>query len=136
MTQFSFTVRDNGAVAVIDQALTTLQDLGMAEVGQYLEREHKQYFVQQAGPDGGWAGLAPSTLRTKRSGAILRETGALAAGITASNSRTEAKMQSAGPFYNKFHQAGTSKMPQRKIIGFRPYHADKIRSIIRRNLNL
>lgn len=110
----------NANTSRIDLWSRKLKNPPMGEVAAIGERLHRQFFAEQAGPDGGWAPLSASTLRTKRSGVILRETSALVGGISSSASAKSARIFSAGPFYNVFHQAGTSKMPARKFIGIRP----------------
>ena len=126
-----------GTQAVLgDLDRISLDNLDMGEVAAYLEREHRLYYAEEAGPDGAWAALAPSTLAQKKSGAILRETGAMAAGTSSEAGKLEARVFNAGPKYAQFHQTGTSRMPQREIIGFRPYHPDRIEQMIRRQLGL
>ncbi|MBP0021035.1 MAG: phage virion morphogenesis protein [Cyanobacteria bacterium SBLK] len=106
----------------------------MGEVGAFLEREHKLYYAKQAGPDGAWAALAPSTLEQKKSGAILRETGAQVAGVSSSVSDREVRIFNQGPDYTIFSQLGTRYQPARKHVGFLPEHPQKILEIIQRQL--
>lgn len=102
----------------------------MSEIATYLEREHKLYFAKQAGPDGAWAGLSANTLRYKKSGAILRETSALVSSISSESDSHNAKVKSSGVVYGIYHQTGTSKMPQRRFIGFAPHHPAKCVEIV------
>lgn len=98
--------------------------------GLYMERETKLNFARQQSPDGKpWAALSPSTLRQKKTGAILRETGALAGSVAFMGaSATEARV-GAGTEYGVYHQFGTSKMPARPFIGIADRHRDKIEQI-------
>ena len=102
----------------------------MRKAGSYMERETKLNFAKQSDPDGApWAPLAASTLRRKKSGAILRETGALAGSITMTASSNQATV-AVGTNYAIYHQSGTSKMPARKMIGINEgKHVPKIREI-------
>ena len=83
------------------------------------EREHKLNFARESDPDGaGWAPLAASTLRQKRGGGILKETGALSASIAMIGpSGNQVKVASQGVPYGIYHQTGTGKMPARKFMG-------------------
>lgn len=120
-----------GAIASLEEV--NLDRLDMGEIASFMEAEHRRYFAEEAGPDGPWAGLAPSTLSQKRSGAILRETSVMAGSVASHASDLEAGV-SVGQDYAIFHQTGTSKMSQRKIVGFRPDHPAKILRILERQL--
>lgn len=109
----------------------------MAEAGAYVERETKSNFLRQSSPDGApWQALAPATLRRKRGSGILRESGALMAGISMSSGKLEARVTSTGPAYNIFHQSGGSKLPQRKFIGLSDRYIEPVTAIIRNSLGL
>ncbi|MEM9541764.1 MAG: phage virion morphogenesis protein [Cyanobacteria bacterium P01_E01_bin.42] len=121
-----------GAIASLDRF--DLDNLNMGEVGGYLEREHKLYYAKQAGPDGAWAALAPSTLEQKNSGAILRETGAQVAGVGSSVSDREVRVFNQGPDYAIFSQLGTRYQSARKHVGFLQEHPQKVLEILQRQL--
>lgn len=124
-------VKGEGAIEAVRKLAKKTSDLSkpMQQAGLYMERETKLNFAKQSDPDGAaWAALKPSTLRRKRSGAILRETSALMGSISMSAGATEARIM-AGTAYGIYHQAGTSKMAQRKIIGIGDRHIPKIRQI-------
>lgn len=132
----SYTIKADAVVAELDSLLNKLNgDIGMGEVASYMEREVKGYFAAQAGPDGPWAPLAASTLQTKGSGAILRETGSLVGSISGEGSGKRAVI-SAGTSYGIYHHTGTSKMPQRRFMGFKPEHEPRIREIISDRIGL
>lgn len=112
-------------------------DRPVKEATLFLERETKLNFVRQSDPDGAaWAPLRPSTLRRKRTGAILRETGALANSVTSQAGGLSGTV-SVGIEYGLYHQTGTSKMAQRKIIGIsESRHVPKIKQIFEEHLSL
>lgn len=84
----------------------------------YKERTTKQQFASQTDPDGaGWAPLKPSTLRQKKTSSILTETGSLKGSI-AGRARGNTGQVSAGTEYGIYHQTGTTRMAQRKILGW------------------
>jgi phage virion morphogenesis protein len=123
-----------------DQVLNGLRSLSrrldnlqvpMKRAATYMVRETQLNFAKQSTPDGaGWAALAPSTLLHKKSGAILRESGALAASISIVEvSSSRAIVGSSGVDYGIFHQMGTSKMPAREFIGISDRHTSKIKEI-------
>lgn len=75
-------------------------------------------FDRQGGLQGGWAPLAPSTIRQKQR--IGKETplvrsGALRASFTSFYSRDNAGVGNELS-YSKFHQDGTARMPQRELM--------------------
>lgn len=121
---------------VLSQKFDSL-DRPVAESILYMERETKLNFARQSDPDGApWAPLAASTLRRKKTGAILRKTGALAGSVQGRPSGLSGTV-TVGIDYGIYHQTGTSKMPQRKIIGISEgRHVPKIRQIFEDHLNL
>lgn len=126
---------------------------GLNRAAAYLELETKQNFAKQRDPQGNpWKPLAKSTLerKTKVSGGarrdsrgrfvgggggstILRDTGALAAGIAARPaSNTEASVETtAGKEYGIWHQLGTRRMPQRRYIGFSEQSIQRVAQILK-----
>jgi phage virion morphogenesis protein len=91
-------------------------------------------FAKQSDPDGNkWASLSANTLKTKRSGAILRETSALMGSISSTISGDVA-IVTASQSYGIFHQTGTSKMPQRQFLGISDRDRQEIMKIAQREL--
>lgn len=79
-----------------------------------------QQFSSQTDPDGNkWASLKESTLRTKKVNRdkILTRTGALAKSFQSEVTRNSLRIYSESD-YGIYHQTGTVKMEQRKIVGF------------------
>jgi len=117
----AFSVKISGnAIEVLDGVIEKVSNPTpfLKQAALYQERSTRMNFAKQSDPDGaGWAALSSSTLRTKRSGAILRETSALVGSISSSVGGNVATI-TAGQSYGIFHQTGTSKMPQRKFLGF------------------
>ena len=99
--------------------------------GLFLEREVKLNFAHQSDPDGKpWAPLKPSTLRRKKTTAILRETGALAASIAMEGPVGNQVRVVAGQAYGIWLQTGTRKMVARPFLGIsEERHIPKIRKI-------
>lgn len=104
------------------------------ESGAYLKRETQLNFARESDPDGKpWAPLKPSTLRRKRTRAILRESGSLAGSITFRTQSPRVRIV-VGVAYGIYHQTGTVKMAQRKILGIsEDRHVPKIRQIFERH---
>jgi phage virion morphogenesis protein len=118
--------------AKIDQLASRLQNLEqpLAEVGAYLERKAKLRFVTESDPSGKkWAPLRPSTLRYKKTNAILRETGAMAASIAFNVSRNAVTVKPSVD-YAIFHQTGAARMAARPIMGFEAGDPEAIAGII------
>ena len=132
-----FEIRADALLAKLSEAEAKLKNLSkpLREAGLLMERETKLNFARQSSPEGaGWAGLAASTLRRKRSGAILRETSALMGSVAFMGaSNTEARV-GAGTEYGLYHQFGTSKMPQREFIGIAGRHEPLIEKIFQEYL--
>lgn len=129
----SITVESAAVKGKLRKILEKTEDLSqpMGQAALLMERELKLGFARQSDPDGApWAPLKPSTLRRKRSGAILRETSALAGSVSVQSvSSNSARVGSSGVKYGIYHQAGTSKMASRKFIGIGDRHIPKIRKI-------
>lgn len=132
MIRLQLNIKSEGdALEKLAKRIKNLQP-AVFQAGLYMERETKLNFAKQADPDGNpWAPLKPSTLRRKRTRAILRETSTLAAGISlTSATKTQAIIQAtAGSEYGIYHQTGTKKMAQRKFIGIGDRHIPKITKI-------
>lgn len=102
--------------------------------GNYLGRKTEQQFVQQEDPDGRpWADLAPSTLAQKRRQGypddILTRTGKMRRSFKAIASSRSLTITMSFPA--QFHQSGTRKMPQRRILGLNPERRDELRKLVR-----
>lgn len=109
-------------------------DQPVREATLFLERETKLNFARESDPDGNpWSPLSSSTLRYKRTNVILRETSALAGSVAGESSGNIGWVQ-VSTSYGIFHQTGTSRMPQRKIIGIsESRHIPKIEKIFERH---
>ena len=108
------------AIEVVGKILDKLQNSQpmLGRMAAYQERSTKLNFARQSDPDGkAWAPLSTRTLQRKRSGSILRETSALVNSVSSQVAGNSAII-SAGQSYGIFHQTGTSKMPQRRFLGF------------------
>ena len=105
-------------------------DQPIREATLFMERETKLNFARETDPDGNpWSALSPSTLRYKSTNAILRETSTLANSIAGESNGNIGRVR-AGTDYGIWHQIGTSRMPQRKIIGIsESRHIPKIEKI-------
>ena len=104
-------------------------DKPLRESGVYMERQTRLNFGRESDPDGKpWAPLKPSTLRRKKTSAILRESGATVGSVAMKGPSGNSVTVSVGTEQAVFHQTGTSKMAQRKIIGIsESRHIPKIR---------
>ena len=100
-----------------------------------MERETRLNFARESDPDGKpWTPLRPSTLRRKRTRAILRETGSLAASVMMQGPSGRRVRIVVGVAYGIYHQTGTVRMAQRKILGIsEDRHVPKIRQIFERH---
>ena len=135
--KFSVSVKDLGAKSSLQKLAAQVKDMRSAldEVGLYLERETKLNFAKEQTPEGNaWARLSDSTLRQKKTRAILRETGALAASIRKQPATSTEVRVTAGTEYGIFHQEGTRKMPARPFIGLSDRHRDEIMRIFERRI--
>ena len=100
----------------------------------YKERRTKLQFASETSPEGDkWAPLKPSTLRQKKTSAILTETSSLKGSI-AGRARGNTGQVSAGTDYGIYHQTGTSRMAQRKILGWAPDDVDLIQQIYEKHI--
>ena len=126
-------IANNSAAFAVQNLKSKTRGLpkAIAKATLYMERETKLNFAKQSDPDGKpWAALKPSTLARKKTNAILRETATLANSITSSSAGLIGQV-SASTEYGIYHQTGTRKMAQRKIIGIsESRHVPKIKQII------
>lgn len=91
----------------------------MQEVALYMERQTKQRFVQQTDPGGqAWQPLSPATLRQRRDGRAqaLLKTGTLFASFIPYSDEKQARISTSVP-HARFHNDGTSRIPQRRFMG-------------------
>ena len=118
----------NELLALVKKAASI--DKPIREATLFMERETKLNFARETDPDGNpWSALSPSTLRYKRTNAILRETGMLANSVAGESSGNIGRVR-VGAEHGIWHQTGTRKMPQRKIIGIsESRHIPKIEKI-------
>lgn len=101
----------------------------------YLKEETEKQFEQEKDPEGDrWADLAPSTLAQKRRlgypDKILTRTGKMRKSVRVAVSGRNLIFAIASP-YAIFHQEGTKKMPQRKILGLPPTRLNKLGGLVR-----
>ena len=132
MTEIKFQLNAEALLAKLQAAPRKLHDLQkpFAEAGLYMERETKLNFLRQTSPDGKpWAQLKPSTLKRKKSGAILRETSALIGSIQFAGATNSGATVIAGTDYGIYHQFGTRKMVARPFMGISPAHEQQIEKI-------
>ena len=108
--------------------------------GNYFVSETEKQFVTETDPDENrWADLAPSTLAEKRRlgypDDILTRTGKMRKSVNAiaTSKALAIKIQSE---YAIYHQEGTSKMPQRKILGMNDKRRERLAKLIRVYLKL
>jgi phage gpG-like protein len=133
-----------------DRPLRDTRKLLMKEIQENFDRQGALYQGQGFIRPGGafvnagrattrrraWSPLAPSTrAQRKRFGfrgarPILVQSGRLRRGFKAYNTKSFMKILNHVP-YGKYHQTGTSKMPQRKIMGFTPKNKKAIAQIFK-----
>jgi phage gpG-like protein len=101
----------------------------------YFLIETEKQFEQEKDPDGvSWARLAPSTLAQKRRlgypDKILTRTGKMRRSVVAI---ADAKSVLIGvdSEYAIYHQEGTDRMPQRRILGLNDKRKEKLVKLIR-----
>lgn len=102
--------------------------------GGYMEEETEKQFVSQVDPDGQpWAALAPSTLEQKRRQGypddILTRTRKMRRSVKAIASSRSVEIRIDFPA--QFHQEGTDKMPQRRILGLNNERKGELRRRVR-----
>ncbi|NEP56008.1 MAG: phage virion morphogenesis protein [Symploca sp. SIO2G7] len=103
--------------------------------GNYMQQETERQFATETDPDGvRWAALAPSTLAEKRRKgypeSILTRTGKMRNSVLAIADARSILIGVDVP-YAIFHQQGTRKMPQRRILGMNDKREQKLRKLIR-----
>lgn len=91
----------------------------MNEVGDYFQRRVEEGFKKEVDPySRRWAKLSPATITDKRRRGyplkILTRTSRMRKSIRVIINKKSVRI--VVPFPGEFHQAGTRKMPQRKII--------------------
>jgi phage virion morphogenesis protein len=109
---------DKEFFAKLDRLIAKASDLSpvMQETGEYMLLQLREGFESESDPYGAaWAPLAASTLRQKKGTSILNDTGTMMGTLAyvAGGNQVEAGVNT---FYAKYHQFGTVKMPQRKIV--------------------
>lgn len=103
--------------------------------GNKLVAQTEDQFNTQTDPDGDkWADLAPSTLLSKVRGgypaSILTRKGEMRKSFRIKVSAMQLELLSDSP-YLKYHQRGTSRMPQRVILGITPERKNEGAGIVR-----
>lgn len=103
--------------------------------GRLLIEQTEKQFDTETDPDGSrWAALSPVTLRRKarlgQSSKILTATGAMRASFRVKVKAMQLDLISDSE-YLKYHQRGTSKMPQRKVLGITPERKNDGAKLIR-----
>ncbi len=133
-----FEIKADAVLAKLKDAAKKLDNLQkpLREAGLYMERETKLNFARQSSPEGApWAALKASTLRRKKSGAILRETSALMGSVQFMGASNSEARVGAGTAYGIYHQFGTRKMAARPFIGIASRHEPKIEQIFEQYLS-
>lgn len=97
----------------------TNQSDAMQEVGQYFQRRVEEGFRKEVDPyNKRWAKLSPATIADKQRRGyplkILTRTRRMRSGVRIIINKKSIRI--TVPFPSEFHQSGTRKMPQRKII--------------------
>lgn len=129
----SISIKDLGTIRALIDLQKATSDLrpALSRAGTYMERETRLNFAKEQSPDGdAWAGLAASTLRQKKTSAILRETGTLVGSVAKQQVTAKSVTVGASTAYGIYHQTGTSKMPARPFIGIAERHKPEIKRII------
>lgn len=101
---------DLSAIEVVGKVAQRMSNFGPAlrKSGIYLERQTRNRFLKEEDPDGRpWTPLSKATLKQKKTRAILRETGSLAASISMSGPANNEVKVSSSTFYGIYHQTGT-----------------------------
>lgn len=112
----------------LDRWASAVEDPGPAfeaMADDFLEIEARQ-FASEGGNSGGWAPLAPSTVRRRGSAhPILFQTGRLQQSLTSAGARDSVRRVTADSLevgtsvpYARFHQQGTARMPRRRPVEF------------------
>lgn len=132
MANVKVTIEAGTTIKALHRLKKNLKNVNKAlrRSGLYMERQTKLRFAKQRDPDGkAWEPLKPSTLRRKKTRAILRETGALAASISVVGPSGSRVRVVAGQAYGIYHQTGTKKMPARKFLGINEENVTSIKKI-------
>lgn len=122
--------------SALTRAIAACSDLSplMSDIGTYVKGRLEQGFASESDPYGkAWSPLAASTLRQKVGGSILTDKGAMRGSLTSIPSAQQVEVGVSAP-YAKFHQRGTSKMPQRGMVpdkGLPPRDVQPIESLVR-----
>lgn len=98
-----------------------------------IEQLHGVYFQGQRDPNGdAWTPLAPATVKRKGHDTILVETTHLASSLIRQGSDAIRVVDDTGLTfgtsveYATFHQTGTSRLPQRAMVGLSEQYVDNI----------
>ncbi|MGL5926336.1 phage virion morphogenesis protein [Chroococcidiopsis sp.] len=130
-------VTQDKTAAMLKSFKSKVRDLSPPLEGfaNYLKKETEQQFEQEKDPEGDrWANLAPSTLTQKRRlgypDKILTRTGKMRKSVRVAVSNRNLIFAIATP-YATYHQEGTKKMPQRKILGLTSVRLNELGGLVR-----
>lgn len=119
---FSVDVKNESVVQALTSIAARLNDLSppMRDIGQGLERSIRMRFAAQSDPDGTkWHTLAPSTVlnraKTGARGGILEHFGTMLESLSFQADSNSVRV-GFGVDVAVFHEFGTKKMPQRKMM--------------------
>jgi len=137
MSGSKLTVDDKQLKSLLGKISSACRDLTppLRGWGDKLVEQTRQQFSTESNPEGDrWQALKPSTLREKQRlgypSSILTRTGAMKSSIRAKASPRQLDLISDSP-YLKFHQRGTSRMAQRKVLGITSDRKNEGAGIIR-----
>lgn len=120
------------AISVITDTANRLTNFNkpLRQSGAYLERATKLRFAKEQDPDGNaWATLKKSTLRQKKTSAILRETSTMVNAISFLPPQGNLVRLVSPIDYSVWHQLGTKTMPARPFLGINVDDVNAIRTI-------
>lgn len=103
--------------------------------GNKLLEQTRAQFDSETDPDGDrWVALSPTTLRSKAAkgqpSSILTATSAMRQSFRIRVAAMQLDLLSDSP-YLKYHQRGTTRMPQRKVLGVTPERKNEGAGIVR-----
>lgn len=98
--------------------------------GHYQLNSIKSNFIRQRDPDGNaWKPLKPATIKRKGHSLILRDSYKMFRGTEMVLQRNRIIIRNKLP-YTKYHQTGTSKMAQRKFLGFSKRNVEELKKYV------
>lgn len=139
-------LRWSDAVSDASPAFRAIAQRGSGEAGVYSLRgiERRQFDSQGEFASGGWAPLAPATVRLKArkglSRRVLRATGALEASLVGPGPGHVEIVQPHQLVFGtsdrkaRFHQSGTRRMPRRRVLELREQDRRNFVRILQRHM--